>query len=68
MINSLVSKYCEVILMVGLPLNGINVEKFDRYFHRAIQLVSDAGFAVIATIADNHPVIRNFFIHRLSNG
>ena len=54
--------------MVGLPLNGINVEKFDRYFHRAIQLVSDAGFAVIATIADNHPVIRNFFIHRLSNG
>ena len=65
MINSLVSKYCNVVLMV--PLNGINVEKLDRYFHRAMQLVSDAGFVGIATIADN-PVNRNFFAHRLSNG
>ena len=48
-----------------VPLNGINVGKLDRYFHRAMQL-SEAGFVVIATVADNnHPVNRNIFAHRL---
>ena len=66
MINSLciVSKYYDVVLMV--PLNGIYVGKLDRYFHRAMQLVSEAGFVVIATVADNnHPVNRNIFAHQL---
>ena len=67
MINSLclVSEYCDVILKV--PPNGINVGKLERYFHRAMQLVSEAGFVVIATsISDNnHPVNRNTFAHRL---
>ena len=58
MINSVASKYCDVVRLI--PLSGLTIDKLDKYFHDTMKLVQEAGFNVIITISDNHPVNRTF--------
>ena len=66
MIKSQCSKYCDVVSMK--PLTKMNVDILKKEFSVTLRVVEDAGFQVIAAIADNHPVNRAFFKDFLGGG
>jgi hypothetical protein len=61
MIKSQSSKYQDVIALI--PLHGLSLIKLRPLFFSALKLATDAGFNIIATICDNHPVNRQFLSH-----
>jgi hypothetical protein len=66
MIKSLASKYEDVISMI--PITGMSITILERHFKPALQLAIDAGFYVVGSTCDNHPVNRHYLKNYLGNG
>jgi hypothetical protein len=51
-----------------VPLHGINVAVLEENFRSVIAMLHRCGLQVVATVADNHPVNRAFFLKLTGNG
>ena len=66
MLNSLSGKYCDVITMI--PLRKLTLDVLRKSFLSAMQISLDAGFDVVLSCCDNHPVNRRLLVDFLCNG
>jgi hypothetical protein len=66
LIKSLSSKYCDVVLMC--PIASLKTDQLAEKFLIALKLVTEAGFDVVSTVADNLPTNFAFFKNTLCKG
>ena len=58
-IQSICSKYKDVLCVVGLPCLSLNVDQFHRWFMNVMKTLNEI-FLMIAVSVDNHVVKRSF--------
>ena len=64
MVKAVAGNYRDVVSMI--PINRISAELIVEYFWKIIEQLTQIGFEVVATTADNHAANRKAFLHLLN--